>query len=396
MHHCDGLCERLFLLIATTILLQHGTHHHRRISFPRHRQVVHSGLSIGESLAATSEPVTASQLYRLVKKEKESIKNVAEHGTAQFLKRDISTDTTSDVSSLSPMASPAKRQRKRSKKATAGFSSIAALAIEDGVKNAISSSMSNIADEAAGRIRRSSRKSDGSITSASSNSMTLRPTPRLTQHQKNWTSVVNKQSKVHTENRYKAALKEGTTLYVEGRDSGNKQSYDKIAQKMNAKYDLQGTKRMVTKTTLHTYVNNANIGTSPMKRGPAPSLPPQFLELLNCHVSMTQLEGKEETKPRMLKALIGAALKGTEFESMSEDYIYTLFRQRYPDTVCPSKAMEMEERRMLWTTFPNLNKWFDGTKACLIHYGYVEDKPQLVVDIFKGREMPCEIDGKCA
>lgn len=96
----------------------------------------------------------------------------------------------------------------------------------------------------------------------------------------------------------------------------------------------------------------------------------------------------------MLKALIGAALKGTQFESMNEDWIYTTFRSKYPETVCPTKAMEVEERRMLWTTFPNLNKWFDGTKACLIHYGYVEDKPQLVVDIFKGRVMPLKIDGE--
>ena len=42
-----------------------------------------------------------------------------------------------------------------------------------------------------------------------------------------------------------------------------------------------------------------------------------------------------------------------------------------------------------------MNKWFDGTKTCLIEYGFAEDKPQLVLDIFEGRmAAPCPIDGK--
>ena len=107
---------------------------------------------------------------------------------------------------------------------------------------------------------------------------------------------------------------------------------------------------------------------------------------------MAQLEGVGETKPRVMKALFGAALKNTQFESMSIESTYKLFRERYPDTCAPTRAMDIEEQRMLWTTYPNVNRWFDGTKACLIHYGYVEDKPQLVTDIFKGRTPPCDID----
>ena len=55
----------------------------------------------------------------------------------------------------------------------------------------------------------------------------------------------------------------------------------------------------------------------------------------------------------------------------------------------------MEERRSLWTTFPNLNRWFDGTKECLIHLGFAEDKPMRVAEIFEGvMAPPCLIDGK--
>ena len=110
---------------------------------------------------------------------------------------------------------------------------------------------------------------------------------------------------------------------------------------------------------------------------------------------MAQLEGVQELKPRMMKALIAAAINSTEYSDLSVDAIYKMFRAKFPDTVNPTKAMEMEERRSLWTTYPNLNKWFDGSKECLIHYGYAEDKPQCVIDIFEGRKPPCEIDCKC-
>ena len=42
-----------------------------------------------------------------------------------------------------------------------------------------------------------------------------------------------------------------------------------------------------------------------------------------------------------------------------------------------------------------LNLCFDGTKQCLVHLGFVEDKPQRVAEIFEGvMAPPCPIDGK--
>ena len=89
--------------------------------------MIHSGLSIKEALAATSDPITVSQLYRLVASEKKSITKVAQHGTSKFLKRDISTDTpSSDVSSLSPMSSPSKRKQRKKAHTGSGFATVAA------------------------------------------------------------------------------------------------------------------------------------------------------------------------------------------------------------------------------------------------------------------------------
>ena len=88
--------------------------------------MVHSGLSVKEALAATSDPVAVSQMYRLVAREKKSITEVAQHETARFLKKDISTDTSSDVSSLSPISSPSKRKRRKKAHTGSGFATVAA------------------------------------------------------------------------------------------------------------------------------------------------------------------------------------------------------------------------------------------------------------------------------
>ena len=104
---------------------------------------------------------------------------------------------------------------------------------------------------------------------------------------------------------------------------------------------------------------------------------------------------KEETKLRHLKVLIRAALKNTPYNKYDAQKFYICFRQLFPNTVCPMRTIKMEERRFLWTTFPNLNRWFDRTKEFLIQLGFAEDKPQRVSEIFEGvMAPPCPIDGK--
>lgn len=192
--------------------------------------------------------------------------------------------------------------------------------------------------------------------------------------------------------RYSLALKESTQLCVD--DGG---SLCKIAIEINKKYQLEG-KWKITHETLRFYTDPNHperVNSSPMKQGPKPSLPPVLLELVQVHVSMCQLSGNGERKPKKLKAIIGAAIANTLFKNnLSVGYIYKQLRHRFPNKVQQSKAMQVEDCRMNWTTYPNLNAWFNGSKQCLIHYGYVEDKPQLVHDIFQGRSLPCKIPGK--
>ena len=36
----------------------------------------------------------------------------------------------------------------------------------------------------------------------------------------------------------------------------------------------------------------------------------------------------------------------------------------------------VDDRRWQWTTYANLNVWFDGWKAFLLHHGFAEDAPE--------------------
>ena len=114
---------------------------------------------------------------------------------------------------------------------------------------------------------------------------------------------------------------------------------------MNKEHNL--TQRKIVHSTMRNYIQQQNIGKSLDKRGSESQIPIEFWDLLRCHISMAQLEGKGETKLWHLKRLIGAALRNTKFENYSANNIYSRFRNKFPPTVNPTRAMEMEERRSL-------------------------------------------------
>ena len=147
-------------------------------------------------------------------------------------------------------------------------------------------------------------------------------------------------------------------MYTDGQDpksNVNKMSYVKVCDLMNTKYKLNDEKKKLTKSSVQRYINEYKIvGGSPLKSGPKSKVPPSFWELLNCHVTMAQLEGKAELRPRMMKALIGVCIKNTPWEGMSINVLYREFRHKHPDTVTPTGGMDVEMRRGIWTTYQTL------------------------------------------
>ena len=68
----------------------------------------------------------------------------------------------------------------------------------------------------------------------------------------------------------------------------------------------------MTKATIHRYMQKTLVGASPLRRGCQAQAPRDFYELLATHMSMKQLKGQSEVKPRHLKTLIAAALLDTD------------------------------------------------------------------------------------
>ena len=241
-------------------------------------------------------------------------------------------------------------------------------------------------------------KSGSKRLASDNDSGTKSKRPKRTPKQVNYDIKLAKANKADNDSRYKEALKEGTKMYTDGQDPTSevkKISLRGVCDEMNTKHELNGGKKKLNKTSLERYVNDHKIvGGSPLKTGPKPKLPLPFWDLLNCHVTMLQLEGKAEAKSGLMKALIAVCIKNTDWADMNINYIYAEFRQKFPETVTPTCKLDVEARRGIWTTYPNINIWFSGAKKILIQYGFVEDKPQRVVDIFRGRNMPCDIDRK--
>ena len=352
------------------------------------------GLSMDEALAATNHPCSAPTLYRRAARsrstrtEPETI-TIPENGSTDIINCEdrpppdivlrrggsssINGEASSAMSSLSPSRSPPASNLRRSKRKRCPTN-----------PNILTAEQSTMED--------STTTPASSEVEAATTALNNRKMPKLTAYQANHNLFAVRVKSLSDQEKYKRALKEATTLVKRG-EMGRR----KAVRLMNERYQLtRKSERLLTKSTVSDYVAKGLIGSSPQKRGPLPKLPKDFNMLLNAHIEMKQLEGVQESKPRHIKALIGAAVRDTDRDSMSRDYLYRRFRKEMCATVAPTKPMQMEERRGLWTTYNNLNDWFNGAKKIMIDLGFAEDKPMRVVDIFRGREseMPCEIDRK--
>ena len=193
--------------------------------------------------------------------------------------------------------------------------------------------------------------------------------------------------------KYSMALKDATRMYNE-RDGSSTLSLQKICDQMNAKYCLNGKKKL-NRMTLSNYISKGLVGSSPLKMSYRAKVPDTLLELMRVHISMCQVSGLQEAKSQSIKALIGAAILGMRFEEeFTVEWIYKKLRHKFPNVIVPSRELEVEDRRASWTTYPNINVWFDGAKKILIESGLVEDRPMRVIDMFEGHPLPFEISGE--
>ena len=82
-----------------------------------------------------------------------------------------------------------------------------------------------------------------------------------------------------------------------------------------------------------------------------------------------------------MKRLIGASIVGTPYEAAFQiESVWRKVRSEFPAALQAANKISVEDARAQWTTYDNLDQWFDDVKKDLIGTGLVEDKVVLDAD----------------
>ncbi len=91
--------------------------------------------------------------------------------------------------------------------------------------------------------------------------------------------------------------------------------------------------------------------------------------------------GDGELKGRDVKRLIGASIVGTPYVAAFQiESVWRKVRSKFPAALQAANKISVEDARAQWTTYNNLDQWFDDVKKDLIGTGLVEDKVVLDAD----------------
>jgi hypothetical protein len=223
-------------------------------------------------------------------------------------------------------------------------------------------------DETSGEVSPLSGATDESATTATIRTRRSRKSSRQA-------AEVNLDAKLEREelrNRYKTAFKQATALMA---DPLHNESVNSIIERLNAKHSLIGTSKSLCRSTLYRAVSKGSNGeASPAKKGPPTKIPDVLLEAVAMHAQVSQCGDAGEMRGREIKRLIGAAVIGTQYHgTFTIESAWRKLRREFPEELQPGNKMSMDDSRAQWTTYSNLQQWFDDAKNDLIGSGLVID-----------------------
>ena len=187
-------------------------------------------------------------------------------------------------------------------------------------------------------------------------------------------------NKYDVDDHSKKAFKRATSWYQNevGKKSKGLSSRE-IAEKVKVEFDGVGP----SATTLQRYINNGIAGQSPLKPGVKSNIPKWAYKSLTVafesYVRINQLNRRDDVLT--LKKLVAKINK-----AMNHDYRSKLLNRVLLDTAKYLDASKMEyceDRRIRWTTYSNINIWFDNWEWDLVDLGfafYDEDGKCVIPD----------------
>ena len=216
----------------------------------------------------------------------------------------------------------------------------------------------------------SAEGSSSNVTSASSSGRSeIRKTPKQATQDR----IDAKAASSEFYKRYSAAFKEATRLISSGCHDG---TAEELIHSLNLKYDLIANgKRKLAKSTIYRAIAKGIAGKSPLKMGPPPIVPPFLVETAAVHAEVCQADKGGEQKSVDIKRTIGAAILGTHMEkAFKVETVWRKMKREYPEKLQAVKLMSVDDSRAQWTTFTNLQQWFNDVKTDIINTGLVVDQ----------------------
>ena len=140
----------------------------------------------------------------------------------------------------------------------------------------------------------------------------------------------------------------------------------------------------LTASTIIRQVSKNMAGVSPVKRGVKRKFPQAVYDSVATYLQLKQSSGDEQ-KPRQLRRTVIAAFKGTPLESqLSTPRQLTralkTMREDHADVITRANKCSVDDRRWQWTTYTNLNDWYDGWRRFLVFHEFATEEPETQPD----------------
>ena len=228
-------------------------------------------------------------------------------------------------------------------------------------------------------ISSSSNEEDSTIAAGSrpQSSKNIKRRTRRSSQQASEARIDEKEAQKSLQTRYSVAFKEATVLLSPENthlNKANKVTASDIIHRLNEDHFLYGTKKQLAKSTIYRAIAKGNMGMGPKKKGPPPKIPDTLLKVLATHTEVCQV-GVGELRGRDIKRLIGAATLGTDFDNKFKvESVWRKVRREFPEKLQAASKICIDDARAQWTTYTNLQQWFNDAKRDLIDSGLVIDQ----------------------
>ena len=175
------------------------------------------------------------------------------------------------------------------------------------------------------------------------------------------------------------AIKHATKTIVARKNMAEEHPFKNKSQRKIVEDTNKMFKTNISAKTVSRMIREGRIGTSPMKRGPSGHFPRSiWTSMKNAFVTFIKLEQANSKKQSSLMTLskrVNVLVNAAGFWKSGND----LARKLKSETahLFEIDTMNLQEaRRLQWTTYGNLNVWFETFKHTLIDLGFAREKKE--------------------